>query len=78
MSRNQREGRYLGWKKFNGARARHWREGEPLPDGLTRRGGQFYFDCEGCERECEWDGTKEDFDHPDAIRLGGCSPHCCP
>lgn len=49
-----------------------------LPDGLTARSGKFFYDCEGCERECEWYGTPAEFDAPEAIRLGGCSPGCCP
>lgn len=49
-----------------------------LPDGLTHYRGKLLFDCEGCGRECEWNGTPEDFADPDAIKLGGCSPRCCP
>jgi hypothetical protein len=49
-----------------------------LPCGLISRRGKLYFDCEGCERECEWHGTPQDFAAPDAIRLGGCSERCCP
>ena len=49
-----------------------------LPEGLTLRRGKLYYDCEGCERVCEWCGTPEDFAHPNAIKLGGCSPRCCP
>lgn len=49
-----------------------------LPEGLTYRNGDLFYDCEGCERECEWYGTPEEFAEPDAIRLGGCSPRCCP
>ena len=49
-----------------------------LPDGLRLKNGDLYYDCERCERECEWYGTPEEFDHPDAIKLGGCSERCCP
>lgn len=49
-----------------------------LPDGLTARRGELLYDCEGCGRECEWYGTPVEFVAPDAIRLGGCSPRCCP
>lgn len=49
-----------------------------LPYGLTARRGRLLYDCEGCERECEWYGTPAEFAAPDAIRLGGCSPRCCP
>lgn len=49
-----------------------------LPAGLTPRHGKLFYDCEGCDRECEWHGTPDDFAAPDAIRLGGCSPRCCP
>lgn len=81
-SRNKREGRYIGKRRMYGVfprNVRHVREGQPLPDGLSRRlRGDLVFDCEGCERKCVWEGTIEEFGHPDAIRLGGCSPRCCP
>lgn len=50
-----------------------------LPYGLTvDRFKCLYYDCEGCGRECQWEGTPEEFADPDAVRLGGCSPRCCP
>lgn len=49
-----------------------------LPDGLTLYRGKLLYDCERCDRECEWHGTAEDFAAPDAIKLGGCTERCCP
>lgn len=49
-----------------------------LPDGLYMTKGRLTYNCEGCERECEWYGTPEEFEDPDAIKLGGCTQWCLP
>ena len=49
-----------------------------LPDGLTFSRGKLFYDCEGCDRECVWEGTPQEFEAPDAIKLGGCTQWCCP
>ena len=51
---------------------------DSMPDGLYLIGGKLVHECASCGRDCEWNGTIEDFKHPDAIKVGGCTQWCLP
>lgn len=65
QSRNKREGRYAGKRKgyAYGPVARHFRAGEPLPDGLVRDEvlGSLWAQCVSCENLYEYPGEAHQF-----------------
>jgi hypothetical protein len=49
-----------------------------LPDGLSYRGGRFFYDCRSCEKETEWEGEPDEFEFGHPSNVCGGSPGCLP